>query len=68
MKIVKVDGAPVDFVSGVILRSWVVQVLSAIPMVGGLVGLIDALMIFGDEQRCLHDHIAGTVVIDVTTY
>ena len=68
MKIVKVDGTPVDFVSGVILRSWVVQALSAIPMVGGLVGLIDALMIFGAEQRCLHDHIAGTIVIDVTRY
>lgn len=68
MKIVKVDGTPVDFVSGVILRSWVVQALSAIPMVGGLVGLIDALMIFGAEQRCLHDHIAGTIVIDVTRH
>lgn len=68
MKIVKVDGTPVDFVSGVILRSWVVQALSAIPMVGGLVGLIDALMIFGEEQRCLHDHIASTIVIDITPY
>lgn len=68
MKIVKVDGSPVDFVSGVVLRSWVAQALSAIPMVGGLVGLIDALMIFGEEQRCLHDHIAGTIVIDVTEY
>lgn len=68
MKIVKVDGSPVDFVSGVILRSWVVQALSAVPLVGGLVGLIDPLMIFGAEQRCLHDYIAGTIVIDVTRH
>jgi hypothetical protein len=24
------------------------------------VGLFDAMMIFGDESRCLHDQIAGT--------
>jgi uncharacterized RDD family membrane protein YckC len=28
--------------------------------------LVDALWIFGDERRCLHDLIAGTTVIDVT--
>jgi uncharacterized RDD family membrane protein YckC len=68
MKIVKVDGSPVDFVSGVVLRSWVAQALSAIPLVGSLIGLIDALMIFGEEQRCLHDHIAGTIVIDTSPF
>ena len=31
-------------------------------------GLIDALMIFGEEQRCLHDHIAGTIVIDTSPF
>lgn len=63
IKIVKVDGSPVDFVSGVILRGWVVGLMGAIPYIGSFVGLIDALMIFGAEQRCLHDQIAGTKVI-----
>lgn len=66
MKIVKVNGAPVDFVSGVILRSWIIQALGMIPMVGSFVALADAVTIFGDQRRCLHDYIAGTIVIDVT--
>jgi uncharacterized RDD family membrane protein YckC len=68
MKIVKLDGTPVDFVSGVLLRSWVVFALSSIPLVGALVVFVDWLMIFGTEQRCLHDRIAGTTVIDVTPH
>lgn len=65
MKIVKMDGSDVNFVSGVIMRSWVVSLMGAIPFVGNFVGLVDALMIFGQEQRCLHDYIAGTKVISV---
>ena len=65
MKIVKTDGSDVNFVSGVILRSWVTGALSNIPFIGGIIGLVDALMIFGEEHRCLHDHIAGTKVISV---
>lgn len=63
IKIVKLDGLPVDFVSGVIMRNWIVGLMGAIPYVGSCVGLVDALMIFGDERRCLHDLIAGTKVI-----
>src|SRR5262249_52126407 len=29
----------------------------------GLIGLLDALFIFGESRRCLHDLIAGTRVI-----
>ncbi|MBN1206678.1 MAG: hypothetical protein JXB05_17475 [Myxococcaceae bacterium] len=31
----------------------------------GLVGLIDALMIFGDQRRCLHGLVADTKVVKV---
>lgn len=65
MKIVKTDGSDVNFVSGVILRVWVIAALGAIPFVGNIVGLVDAVMIFGEEHRCLHDQIAGTKVISV---
>ena len=34
-----------------------------IPCVGGLYALVDALMIFRQDQRCLHDLIAGTRVV-----
>ena len=30
----------------------------------GLLGLISILFIFGENRRCIHDHIAGTVVVD----
>lgn len=63
IQIVRVDGTPLGFVNGVILRSWVTGMLSNIPMVGPLVGLVNPLMIFGEERRCLHDLIAGTRVI-----
>jgi uncharacterized RDD family membrane protein YckC len=62
--IVRTDGSPCGFVNGVLLRNWVIYVLlSFLPFVNYLVWLIDALMIFGDERRCLHDHIAGTRVV-----
>ena len=60
IKIVRMDGSLPGFVYGVLLRSWVLQALNA---ACNLVGLIDALMIFGQESRCLHDQIAGTKVI-----
>jgi hypothetical protein len=35
-----------------------------IPFVGKAVNLIDPLLIFGKEKRCLHDLIADTIVVD----
>jgi len=63
IKIIRLDGSDVGFVNGVILRSWVIGLIGNIPLVGGLVALINPLMIFGEERRCLHDHIASTRVI-----
>lgn len=63
IRIVKVDGSPLTFVSGVVLRTWVFGLLSAIPGIGALLGLADVLAIFGGERRCLHDLLAGTAVI-----
>lgn len=65
MKIIKTSGEDVDFVSGVLLRSWVVGFINLIPVVGSIFPLLDALFIFGDEHRTLHDMIAGTKVISV---
>lgn len=63
IKIVRVDGSEAGFVHGVILRSWVLGAMGQIPIVGPLVSLVDPLLIFGEERRCLHDQIAGTRVI-----
>lgn len=63
IKIVRIDGSPAGFVHGVLLRSFVTGALGAIPFIGWIISIVDPLMIFGEERRCLHDHIAGTRVI-----
>lgn len=63
IRIVRLDGGPVDLVTGVLLRSWLLAALSAIPGAGGLFYLVDALTIFREDRRCVHDLIAGTKVI-----
>lgn len=42
------------------LPIWIIQLL---PFVGRIGALIDAVMIFGQEQRCGHDYIANTKVV-----
>ena len=60
------DGSVRGFWRFVGLRIWVPQLIGAIPVVGPLFGLVDTLMIFSEERRCLHDRIANTQVIDVS--
>ncbi len=40
-----------------------VTLISMVPFVGGLFGLVNALFIFRRDKRCVHDHIAGTRVV-----
>jgi uncharacterized RDD family membrane protein YckC len=59
------DGGNPGFVKAVLLRTflwWFVATL--LPFVGPLVGVIGILLIFCDDQRCLHDHLAGTRVVN----
>ena len=44
------------------LRYVLVMLLGAIPIIGGLLGVIDFLFIFREDRRCVHDLIAGTKV------
>ncbi len=62
IRIIKLNGENPGFVHGIVLRQWVMALLGAIP----LLSLIDALLIFGEERRCLHDLLAGTTVITVS--
>lgn len=63
IKIVKLDGSPVNFASGVVLRNWVMSMVGNVPYLGFVASLANVVMIFGQERRCLHDQIAGTKVI-----
>lgn len=40
-----------------------VNLISLIPVVGGIVSLVDVLLVFKKDRRCLHDMIAGTQVV-----
>ncbi|MFN7732202.1 MAG: RDD family protein [Pirellula sp.] len=62
-KIVSDSGAPLSFGELYTKRYLVLQVLSLIPIVGGLISLVDVLFIFRPNRKCLHDDIAGTKVI-----
>ena len=45
------------------LRYVLVMLVGAIPIIGGLLGIIDFLFIFREDRRCVHDLIAGTKVV-----
>ena len=65
IKIVKVDGSPLNFVSGVLVRNWLIVVLQQIPVLNAILPLADALFIFRQDRRCIHDLIAGTKVVQL---
>jgi uncharacterized RDD family membrane protein YckC len=65
LRILGLDGEPVDPWRLVLLRSVVPVVIGYVPIVNVLFGLADALLIFGPERRCIHDHLAGTMVVDL---
>ncbi len=68
IKIVKMDGSSPGFVSGVLLREWLLGAIGLIPTIGPVIGLANSLWIFGGERRCIHDLIAGTRVVRVVAY
>jgi len=64
IKIVKVlDETLPGFVKVVLLRGWLPGLIFAIPYVGWAFWLADALFIFREDRRCVHDLIAETKVI-----
>jgi uncharacterized RDD family membrane protein YckC len=63
IKVVRSDGSRVSVSRIIWLRNVVIWVLSMIPFLGVVVGLVDALFIFGEARQCLHDKIADTIVV-----
>jgi uncharacterized RDD family membrane protein YckC len=58
------DGGNPGFVKAVLLRTFLWALITAVPVVGTLIGVVGILFIFRDDQRCLHDHLAGTRVVN----
>ena len=64
IQMVYVDsGQPASFADLVLKRYLPVQLVAAIPHIGGLFNIVDVLFIFRADKRCVHDLIAGTKVI-----
>ncbi|WNG14771.1 RDD family protein [Cystobacter fuscus] len=63
IKVVRTDGTPVDLARLIFLRN-VVPVFIGM-CTWNVFSLVDALCIFTEQRRCLHDHIADTQVIVV---
>lgn len=64
IKVLRTDGSPCSVLRIIFMRWLPVTILGALPIIGYASGLIDALMIFGQQQRCLHDLIADTMVVE----
>ncbi len=63
IKIVRVNGERCSTPRLVFARWLPMFLVQLIPLLSLLVLLLDALMIFAEDRRCLHDHIADTIVI-----
>jgi uncharacterized RDD family membrane protein YckC len=61
--IVRSDGSACELWRILVLRIFAVRAIGVVPMVGPLFSLVDVLLIFGEERRCVHDYMADTVVV-----
>ena len=58
------DGRILPFHKVILLRYLPLWVIAYVPFIGPIVGLINPLFIFREDRRCLHDHVAGTRVVN----
>lgn len=63
IRIVGIDDAQLSLPMILFKRYLPITAISLIPVLGGLLALVDILFIFGSEKRCLHDYIAGSKVV-----
>ncbi|MCL2590016.1 MAG: RDD family protein [Betaproteobacteria bacterium] len=63
IKIVRTNGSRADVQRILLYRELPILLLMQVPFVGNYIALIDAVMIFRDSRKCLHDDIADTIVI-----
>ena len=65
MRIVRPGGSAASPGRIIGLRYGVGWLLSAVPVVGMVYALVDCLLIFRADRRCLHDMIADTIVVKI---
>lgn len=64
IRIVKMDtGENGGGVTNVLLRGFVPGLLGMVPYIGPVFSVVNICFIFAADKRCVHDHIASTVVV-----
>jgi uncharacterized RDD family membrane protein YckC len=63
IRIARPDGSPASLARLLGLRYGVVYLVYMVPFLAQAWGLVDALLIFRQSKRCLHDSIADTIVV-----
>ncbi len=63
IKVVRTNGDPIELWRLILMRNVLIHVIAQLC---GLVGIVDAVLIFAEEERCLHDYIADTIVVVAT--
>lgn len=63
IKVVRSDGSRCNPWRQLLLRGLVPWLLNNIPLVGSLFLLVDPLLVFREDRRCIHDLIADTIVV-----
>ncbi|MFO1468331.1 MAG: RDD family protein [Steroidobacteraceae bacterium] len=64
IRIVRSDGSAATLTRLFLVRGVVNGLFGGVPVVGPLYMLVDFLFIFGEPRRCVHDHLADTIVIN----
>jgi uncharacterized RDD family membrane protein YckC len=63
IKVARTDGSRATLGRIFWMRNVVNSLIRFVPVIGPLYGLVDILMIFGEQRRCCHDYIADTIVV-----
>lgn len=63
IKIVRTDGSQASAVRMIGLRYMLPTLINFIPFLGNVFALVNALFIFRESRKCLHDDIADTIVV-----
>jgi uncharacterized RDD family membrane protein YckC len=63
-RIVDLQGGVPPLGKLLVLRYLIPWLAGTVPFLGGIFGLADGLFVFRKDRRCIHDHLAGTRVLD----
>lgn len=65
LRIVAADGTRTSLRRAFFVRDLLTTILASIPLAGWAFALVDLALIFAGDRRTLHDHMAGTIVVDL---